>query len=74
MREVTAYQCEHCYKVYRLKPSAKAHEKRCYLNPATRSCATCAGWNCKKRLEKLQTNCPDYREFNIEDYEEVEDV
>ena len=42
MKQVLAYKCSHCGKVYENKNSCKAHEYKCYFNPRTRSCASCA--------------------------------
>ena len=42
MNTIKAYQCDYCKKVYAHKDSAKSHERRCYYNPATRSCGSCA--------------------------------
>lgn len=48
MKEIAAFVCEFCPKrrPYKVKSSAKRHEKRCYRNPETHSCATCGnfGW------------------------------
>lgn len=41
MKTIEAYKCEHCNKVYQFKKSCASHEKRCYKNPQTRSCASC---------------------------------
>lgn len=41
MKEITAYQCDHCPKYYKHKHNAKRHEKECFHNPETRSCASC---------------------------------
>ncbi|NFG59674.1 hypothetical protein FDC35_13170 [Clostridium botulinum] len=41
MKEVTAYLCEYCGKMYKHKSSVKAHEKKCFGNLTTRSCRTC---------------------------------
>lgn len=41
MKEVVAYKCEHCRKVSENKAYIKYHEKKCYYNPETKSCATC---------------------------------
>ena len=42
MKQVLAYKCSHCGKVYENKNSCKAHEYKCYFNPRTKSCASCA--------------------------------
>lgn len=42
MREVIAYQCDHCPKYYKHKHNAKRHENSCFFNPETKSCASCA--------------------------------
>lgn len=41
MEEVIAYKCEHCGKISLQKAYIKQHEKKCYHNPETKSCATC---------------------------------
>lgn len=43
MNQIVAFQCQHgrCRKIYDNRKQAKAHEKKCYFNPATRSCASC---------------------------------
>jgi len=42
MKTITAYQCQYCAKVYARSVTAKSHERKCYFNPATQSCASCA--------------------------------
>jgi len=42
MKKVESYHCSYCNKLYEKKSSCKSHEYRCYYNPKTRSCATCA--------------------------------
>ena len=42
MKEVQAYQCDHCGKIYKRKKTCTSHEYRCYFNPRTMSCASCA--------------------------------
>ncbi len=42
MKKITAHQCEHCGKVYENPASCRSHEYRCYYNPRTKSCASCA--------------------------------
>ena len=42
MEEIKAYKCEYCGKLYSEKKSCQNHEKRCYHNPETRSCMSCA--------------------------------
>ena len=42
MREIKAYQCEHCYrKHYLTKKSAEKHEKTCVFRIDQRACPTC---------------------------------
>jgi hypothetical protein len=40
-KEITAYVCEYCDKVYRSKSGVREHEKKCFANPATKACRTC---------------------------------
>jgi hypothetical protein len=42
MHTITAYHCDYCQKIYANRDSARLHERRCYYNPATGSCASCA--------------------------------
>jgi hypothetical protein len=42
MKEIKAFKCEFCGKVYQNERTCKAHEYKCYFNPRTRSCASCA--------------------------------
>jgi hypothetical protein len=41
MKIIEAYKCNYCNKVYQLKKSCQAHERKCYTNPETKSCASC---------------------------------
>lgn len=38
----TAYRCSFCHKTGLSKSHIVKHEEKCYKNPITRSCATCA--------------------------------
>jgi len=42
MKTITAYKCQHCGKIYEKNQSCKSHESKCYFNPKTFSCASCA--------------------------------
>jgi hypothetical protein len=42
LKEITAFVCSYCDKLYRRKSSAIRHEKKCYANPLTKACRTCA--------------------------------
>jgi hypothetical protein len=52
----TAYRCSYCHKYGLSKSWIKKHEEKCFKNPATRSCTTCA--NLKR--EKIE----DYSAFD----------
>jgi len=41
MNDVVAYKCDHCDKISERKAYIKQHEKKCYYNTETKSCATC---------------------------------
>lgn len=41
MKEIKAYECDHCCIYKKTKHTIKKHEERCFSNPETRSCATC---------------------------------
>ena len=67
MEKVTAYKCSFCTpskrKLFLSRSGCSKHEKRCWLNPARKSCATCInlrvcveeqeadGWKCLKRID-----------------------
>jgi len=40
MKEVIAYKCSFCGKIYENKNSCRAHEYKCYFNQKTKSCAS----------------------------------
>ncbi|KJF45365.1 hypothetical protein [Draconibacterium sediminis] len=43
MKKIEVYECSYCEKrSYKLKASCAAHERKCFFNPVTRSCASCA--------------------------------
>ena len=42
MLKTEAYKCGYCGKIYENKNSCRSHEFRCYFNPGTKSCASCA--------------------------------
>ena len=46
MEKVTAYKCSFCQdrqrRLFLPRSGCKKHEERCWLNPARKSCATCA--------------------------------
>jgi hypothetical protein len=46
MNEIISYQCEYCKKTSLYKSNTKRHEKECFYNPDTQSCATCL-WSSK---------------------------
>jgi hypothetical protein len=42
MYNITAHHCDFCPKIYENKGTGRLHERKCFWNPATRSCASCA--------------------------------
>ena len=61
MKTITAYQCEYCEKVYANRDSARHHVRKCYFNPETHSCATCAFLN----LESVEIAKGHTTEFQV---------
>ncbi len=49
MTEINAFKCDYCGKVYTTSKTCKAHEKNCYYNPTTRSCASCKHLELEKK-------------------------
>ena len=41
MLEITAFKCEYCDKIYKIKDSCRRHEVHCFANPGTKACRTC---------------------------------
>jgi len=44
MKEIKAFKCDFCAKQAMSKGYIKAHEKKCFHNPVTKSCVTCWYW------------------------------
>jgi len=73
MTEIKAYQCV-CGKVYAAKSSCRIHEKKCFHNPETKSCITCADFTsdfsfrqCEQMLDissSLRTKCDNHKLVN----------
>lgn len=55
MKQVLINQCDFCEKVSFNKGTIRKHEKICFFNPATRSCATCF-W-CSMHFEMWPAEC-----------------
>lgn len=41
MYKIEAYQCSFCAKIAKNRATIQQHEKKCFHNPTTKSCATC---------------------------------
>ncbi len=52
MKKTIINQCDFCTKTSFNKASIKAHEKKCFYNPITQSCATCL-WFSKNHVSGL---------------------
>ncbi|MDX9930125.1 MAG: hypothetical protein RBS37_09780 [Bacteroidales bacterium] len=61
MNKISAFKCDYCGKVYTTSKSCKAHEKNCYYNPDTRSCASCEHLG----LEKKYLNPGEYSRIQV---------
>jgi hypothetical protein len=55
MKQVMINQCDFCKKVSFHKSNLRQHEKICFFNPITRSCATCF-W-CSMHFEMWPAEC-----------------
>lgn len=42
---VRRFRCPFCSRTHSAARAAREHMGRCWLNPATRSCKTCANWD-----------------------------
>lgn len=51
MQEIKTNQCEYCSKTSLNKGSIRVHERKCFYNPATQSCASCL-WFSKKYVNE----------------------
>ena len=67
MRKIMAYQCDWCNKIYKTKSAMAKHEKRCFYNPAVKSC-----WTCNNNMEYDTDNdifyCKAGKEDEIEQF------
>jgi hypothetical protein len=52
MKKIKAYQCGFCDKIYLRYSSCYSHEKKCFYNPATKSCRSCANFLIEDRYNK----------------------
>ena len=56
MEKVTAYKCDFCkddaQRLFLSRSGCAKHEKRCWLNPARKSCATCG--NLSEKIEEVE--------------------
>lgn len=53
MYEVKAYHCSYCSRYKLTKSVIVEHEKRCFRNPATQSCATCLFYDREDKQDGL---------------------
>jgi len=51
MKEIKTNQCDYCTKTSFNKGSIRVHEKKCFYNPVTKSCASCL-WFSKKYVSE----------------------
>ena len=60
MKQVTAYRCEHCGKVYLTQYHCRKHEPLCTQNPQTRPlCYSCQNYNMAGPDEWMFVEIPD---------------
>ena len=55
----TAYRCSFCHKTGLSKSNIVKHEERCFKNPVTRSCATCANLSSAKGFDMYESSIED---------------
>ena len=55
MKEIKAYQCDSCNRIYKTKAAMKKHESRCFLNQENKAC-----WMCKYREIDIADDCSDF--------------
>lgn len=58
MKQITKYKCDFCKRSYINKYKAREHEKRCFFNPAVKSCVTCKHKDIKSTFDE-EGNCID---------------
>lgn len=51
MKQVTRYKCDYCKRAYASKYKALDHERKCFFNPANKSCITCRHNDIKEILD-----------------------
>jgi hypothetical protein len=75
---ITRFKCDFCKKHYSIKGDATKHEKKCFHNPANKSCGSCGnrysngfGAWCQKSETKIFVpgnpirNCLDWMEIEF---------
>lgn len=55
MYEVKAYHCSYCKRYKLTKAIIIEHERSCFRNPATRSCATCLFYDLETKQDGILT-------------------
>ena len=62
MKQITAYQCSMCGKVYVTKPAAEKHECKCIKDPDNKTCATCL-YDCESGGNRRCEHWPEGKTF-----------
>jgi hypothetical protein len=75
MKEITAYQCDYCKKLFVRRINIEKHENTfCFYSPKSRSCGTCKHFVLHEGSEEYERplHCElDFDKF-INDYDETE--
>ena len=64
MKEIKAFKCDHCSKIYQRKHNAKTHEQKCNKNPDNdRACFGCKFLEMIEELPVILTNSAGHEEI-----------
>lgn len=70
----TAYHCSYCKKYGLSKSWILKHEEKCYYNPVSRSCSTCANFHVKDTRPSMfamnDVECLENVKFDVKDAEQ----
>ena len=64
MKEVKTNQCDFCSKTSLNKGSLRVHEKKCFYNPLTQSCATCLWFSRTYGFETIECYVGEVKDCN----------
>lgn len=66
MKQISVFECDFCRKLYRSRSAITRHEKRCFKNPITKSCITCAHLSDAMLIDGKEISEHEYAVYSLE--------